>query len=51
MENLHIEYLPIEQIKPYERNARQHKTEDINAIKASIQEFGFDDPNGVGGAQ
>jgi len=44
---LKIEYLPVESIKPYERNARRHEAKDIEAIKASIEEFGFDDPIGI----
>ena len=47
MEDLRIEYLPIDSLKPYENNARVHKDEDVNAIKASIEEFGFDDPVGI----
>ena len=47
MENLKIEYLPIDALKPYERNARKHQKKDIDAIKASIEEFGFDDPIGI----
>ena len=44
---LEIEYVPIGSIKPYERNARKHQDYDVDAIAASIQEFGFDDPIGV----
>lgn len=44
---LNIEYLPIDQLKPYERNTRKHEAKDINAIKASIEQFGFDDPIGI----
>lgn len=46
---LKIEYLPIDQIKPYERNARKHQSEDVGAIVNSIKEFGFDDPIGIWG--
>jgi ParB-like chromosome segregation protein Spo0J len=49
MDDLHIEYLPISAIKPYEKNARKHKDADVDAIVASIKEFGFDDPIGVWG--
>ena len=49
MDDLHIEYLPISAIKPYEKNARKHRDADVNAIVASIKEFGFDDPIGVWG--
>lgn len=47
MSNLKIEYLPVGDLKPYKRNARKHETKDISAIKASIEEFGFDDPIGI----
>ena len=46
---LNIEYLPIEALRPYDRNARKHAKKDIDAIAASIQEFGFDDPIGIWG--
>lgn len=44
---LEIEYLPIEKLQPYERNTRKHEAKDINAIKASIEQFGFNDPIGL----
>ena len=44
---LSIEYLPIDELKPYENNARKHAEKDISAIVASIEEFGFDDPIGI----
>lgn len=44
---LEIEYLPVEDLKPYERNARRHEDEDVDAIAASIQAFGFNDPIGI----
>lgn len=46
---LNIEYLPVEALRPYDRNARKHAKKDIDAIAASIQEFGFDDPIGIWG--
>ena len=49
MDDLHIEYLPISAIKPYEKNARKHQDADVDAIVASIKEFGFADPIGVWG--
>ena len=49
MESLKVEYLPISAIKPYEKNARKHHDADVDAIVASIKEFGFDDPIGVWG--
>lgn len=45
--NLKIEYIPIEDIKPYKNNAKQHPAEQIQQIKNSILEFGFRDPIAV----
>lgn len=47
VENLTIEYIPLENITPYENNARSHGHEDVNAIKESIKMFGMNDPIGV----
>lgn len=44
---LKIEYVPVESLKPYEKNARSHGKEDLKAIVASIQDFGFNDPIGA----
>ena len=44
---LQIEYVNINSISPYERNARAHGKDDVKAIKKSIEEFGFNDPIGV----
>lgn len=41
---LKIEYVPADEIKPYAGNAKLHPAEQIEQIKASIQEFGFNDP-------
>lgn len=46
---LNIEYLPVEALRPYDRNARKHAKKDIDAIVASIKEFGFADPIGIWG--
>lgn len=46
---LNIEYLPVDQLTPYEHNARKHQDKDLAAIVSSIREFGFDDPIGVWG--
>ena len=46
-EKLKIEYVPIEQIKKYKNNAKLHPPEQIEQIKKSILEFGFNDPVGV----
>ena len=44
---LKIEYVDIDTLRPYEKNARHHGQEDLNAIKRSIQDFGFNDPIGA----
>lgn len=44
---LKIEYVPIGDLKPYENNAKIHTDEQIEQIKKSIQEFGFNDPIAV----
>ena len=49
MEPLKIEYLPVGALRPYERNARKHRKEDVQGIVNSIQQFGFDDPIGIWG--
>ena len=47
MEKLEIEYLPIDDFKPYENNAKIHTPEQIEQIKKSIEEYGMCDPIGV----
>lgn len=44
---LKIEYVSVDNLRPYEKNARSHGKEDLKAIINSIQEFGFNDPIGV----
>lgn len=46
---MQFEYLPINDLKPYTNNAREHHAEDVTAIMNSIREFGFSDPIGVWG--
>ena len=36
-----IEYLPVNSLIPYERNAKKHPKEQIERIAASLKEFGF----------
>ena len=43
-EKLKIEYIPITELKPYDKNAKIHTKEQIEQIKASINEFGMNDP-------
>lgn len=47
MAKLKIEYVAPSELKEYKNNARQHGTVDVNAIAASISEFGFNDPIGI----
>lgn len=41
---LKIEYVPIEDIKPYANNAKTHPAEQVEQIKKFIEQFGFNDP-------
>ena len=41
---LKIEYLSKEDLKPYANNAKIHTAEQVEQIKKSIYEFGFNDP-------
>lgn len=43
--------LNIEEIKPYKNNAKIHTVEQIEQIKKSIQEFGFNDPIAIWGKE
>ena len=49
MNELKIEYLSPEELTPYENNTRKHAPDDIEQIKQSILENGFDDPIGIWG--
>lgn len=51
MRKLEIVYLPPGDLKAYEKNARKHTPDDIEAIKKSILEDGFNDPIGIWGDQ
>lgn len=46
---LNIEMIPVENLTPYEKNARKHQEKDVDAIADSIKAFGFNDPVGVWG--
>lgn len=45
--NLKIEYVSIEELKPYKNNAKIHTAEQIEQIKKSIKDYGMNDPIGV----
>ena len=46
-QKLKVEYVPIDSIKPYKRNAKLHPDEQVEQICNSIKETGFNDPIGV----
>lgn len=50
MENrLNVEYIPVGELKPYEKNARKHAEYDVGQIAESIERYGFNDPIGIWG--
>ena len=49
MNELKIEYIDPNELTPYENNTRKHAPEDVEQIKQSILENGFDDPIGIWG--
>lgn len=44
VKELKIEYLPTDQLTPYENNANIHTDLQVDQIVSSIKEFGFNDP-------
>ena len=46
---LEVEYIPIDTLKPYDKNAKIHTPEQVEQIKKSIQDFGMNDPIAVWG--
>src|SRR5829696_3281784 len=42
--DLSVEIVPIAQLRPYTRNARQHSKRQIGQIAASIEKFGLNNP-------
>ena len=49
MENLKIEYLSTNELRPYEKNARKHQKKDVENIAKSIQKYGMIDAIGIWG--
>lgn len=47
MEQLKIEYVDKELLKPYANNAKVHSADQIEQIKNSIRQFSFNDPIAV----
>lgn len=48
-DEMRIDYLDIDKIKPYKRNAKKHPQEQIDQIVKSIEQFGNNDPIAVWG--
>lgn len=48
---LKIEYLKVDELKPYEKNTRKHDEKDVDVIANSIQQFGMNDPIGIWGKE
>lgn len=46
---LKIEYLPVEQLTPYDKNTRKHQKLDIDNIARSIEKYGMNDAIGIWG--
>ena len=46
---LKIEYLPVEQLTPYEKNTRKHQKLDVDNIARSIEKYGMNDAIGIWG--
>lgn len=44
---LKIEYINTNELKAYANNAKEHPAEQVEQIKKSIQQFGFNDPIAV----
>lgn len=49
MNDLKIIMLKVKELKPYEKNVKLHPASQIEKIKKSIKEFGFNDPIAVWG--
>lgn len=49
MEELKLEYIDVDRLTPYTKNAKKHEEFDINSIMKSIRKHGMNDPIGVWG--
>ena len=47
MDKLQVEYLSIDELKPYKKNAKIHTEKQVEQIKNSIERFGMNDPIGI----
>ena len=43
-EHEQVEMVPLAELRPYDGNAKRHTNEQIDAVEASIREFGFRNP-------
>lgn len=43
-EHEQIEMVPLAELRPYDGNAKRHTNEQVDAVEASIREFGFRNP-------
>lgn len=46
---LKIDYLPVADLKPYDKNTRKHKNLDVDNIAKSIEKYGMNDAIGIWG--
>ena len=46
---LKIEYIAVDNLKPYEKNTRKHETKDVDNIAKSIEKYGMCDAIGIWG--
>lgn len=44
VDNLEVQYLPVDALTPYARNSRTHDDAQVAQLAASIKEFGFTNP-------
>lgn len=44
MDKYKVEFIAVDKLKAYERNAKKHPTEQVEHIANSIREFGFRQP-------
>lgn len=43
-EHEQVEMVPLAELRPYDGNAKRHTNEQVDAVEASIREFGFRSP-------
>lgn len=48
---LKVEYIKVDDLKPYSKNSKVHDRTNIEAIKKSIEKYGFNDAIGIWGKQ